>query len=103
MNPEIKAQWLEALRSGKYKQGRGMLRTPENSFCCLGVLCDVVDPNKWKEIYLGEWVYGDRNEVAFLPNEIKRLAGIDDTVTLINMNDGKASFKKIADYIENNL
>lgn len=41
MKPQIKKQWVEALRSGKYKQGRLSLRTSENEYCCLGVLCDL--------------------------------------------------------------
>ncbi len=41
MNKEIKARWVEALRSGNYEQGRYNLRH-QNQFCCLGVLCDVV-------------------------------------------------------------
>ena len=35
-------EWVAALRSGKYKQGRKQLFSPMNdSYCCLGVLCDV--------------------------------------------------------------
>ena len=44
MNPTIKAQWLEALRSGEYKQGREYLRQSNKDtvlYCCLGVLCDL--------------------------------------------------------------
>ena len=41
MNKEIKARWVEALRSGNYEQGRYNLRR-DDQFCCLGVLCDVV-------------------------------------------------------------
>jgi hypothetical protein len=40
MNPAIKTQWVAALRSGEYQQGRNFLRTDEG-FCCLGVLCDL--------------------------------------------------------------
>ena len=46
MNPEIKAKWVAALRSGQYQQGKGYLKrwdadalTP--SHCCLGVLCEI--------------------------------------------------------------
>jgi len=46
----IKDEWLAALRSGKYEQGRYRLRT-ENQYCCLGVLCDIL-----KEKVDGEWV-----------------------------------------------
>lgn len=38
--------WLDALRSGQYPQGRGQLKAP-NGFCCLGVLADRLDPNGW--------------------------------------------------------
>lgn len=41
MNPEVKAKWVAALRSGKYDQGRGQLRSPDGYFCCLGVLCEL--------------------------------------------------------------
>jgi hypothetical protein len=43
VNPEVKAKWLAALRSGEYRQGKHALNTggPEGQFCCLGVLCEV--------------------------------------------------------------
>lgn len=34
--------WVPALRSGKYKQGRGQLRSANDEFCCLGVACDLL-------------------------------------------------------------
>lgn len=44
MNKEIKAQWIAALRSGKYSQGFKRLRTETPAgpkYCCLGVLCEL--------------------------------------------------------------
>lgn len=44
MKADIKQRWIEALRSGKYKQGRSALRYPGpegDEFCCLGVLCEL--------------------------------------------------------------
>lgn len=44
LKPEIKAQWLTALRSGEYAQGQGKLTTigqEGRRDCCLGVLCDL--------------------------------------------------------------
>jgi len=40
MKLEVKKLWIEALRSGKYEQGRGALNK-DGKFCCLGVLCDL--------------------------------------------------------------
>lgn len=44
MDPDVKAKWVEALRSGEYKQGKGVLEQ-EGKFCCLGVLCDLAVKN----------------------------------------------------------
>lgn len=45
MKEDIKNRWVEALRSGKYKQGQNVLHQSyegqNDSFCCLGVLCDL--------------------------------------------------------------
>lgn len=49
MNKGIKTRWLKVLRSGVYKQAKGMLRKQykplggkvETGYCCLGVLTDM--------------------------------------------------------------
>lgn len=48
INKENIRKWVEALRSGKYKQGTGALKTVENGMewhCCLGVACEVAIKN----------------------------------------------------------
>lgn len=43
--------WITALRSGVYIQGKGMLRSTDG-FCCLGVACDILKDGlnlKWAE------------------------------------------------------
>ena len=45
MNQEYKTKWLEALRSGEYKQGMAYL-CRDNKFCCLGVLYDIATKNE---------------------------------------------------------
>lgn len=59
MNPEVKSKWVAALRSGQYKQGQGRLRSPQDGFCCLGVLCDLAVKEK-----VAEWRYTDPNPEA---------------------------------------
>lgn len=34
-------EWVAALKSGKYIQGKGYLRSGDNKYCCLGVACDI--------------------------------------------------------------
>jgi hypothetical protein len=96
MDKDIKAKWLEALRSGRYRQGEGALRV-DDKFCCLGVLCDLIAP--------GEWMGGvfRANEV-FLPESLNSTLGIgEQDLELAEMNDSGKSFAEIADYIEQNL
>lgn len=50
LRPDIKAQWLQALRSGDYEKGFNVLKAVTRDsldgsvsveYCCLGVLCDL--------------------------------------------------------------
>lgn len=44
MNKQVLNLWVNALRSGEYEQGQGALFY-ENTYCCLGVLCDLAIKN----------------------------------------------------------
>jgi len=68
MNPEVKTLWVEALRSGEYQQGKLLLKPTKNTFCCLGVLCDLavkanVENISWgeSEEHNGHGIYHDNN------------------------------------------
>lgn len=41
LSREDAAEWLAALRSGKYKQTTHVLKKGDDHFCCLGVACDL--------------------------------------------------------------
>ena len=44
MDKQWKEDWVEALRSGEFKQGDSCLEDPKTgAHCCLGVLCDIAD------------------------------------------------------------
>jgi hypothetical protein len=106
MREDVKAKWLEALRSGEYKQGREALRTVDNAYCCLGVLCDIVGV-EWTFGARGAYGhYGDTQKVAHPDKRVYEACGLDDSHegTLVEMNDdaGK-TFAEIADWIEVNL
>lgn len=118
MDPTFKQLWLEALRSGKYKQGQGRLRDRNSRFCCLGVLSDVVCPIAWRNDIItwpdndGYYLWSDplapencQNASHDLSPELCLELGLtsDQTDTLIEMNDEGCSFAEIADYIQENL
>ena len=98
MTPEFKAKWVAALRSGKYKQGRGALRKGD-TFCCLGVACDLIDKDGWEDGTFGMGWNGTGCESTDLP-----FINSDEAISLSELNDKeRLSFKEIADYIEHNL
>jgi hypothetical protein len=113
MNPEIKKKWLEGLRNKKYKQGQGALcRAAVGSgileYCCLGVLCDVIDSRKWQidpRTGLREYVYNTSRVSSSLPCMLSRDIGLrnSEEFQLIEMNDQEFSFEEIAKWIEENL
>jgi len=46
MNTNIAKMWIDALRSGEYKQGKFVLHNvTKDTWCCLGVLCDLYQKN----------------------------------------------------------
>ena len=126
MNSEVKAKWLEALRSEEYKQTRYTLRSPNDGFCCLGVLCDIYT----KEVG-GSWAWDEiQNPDAYslevedqlatveLPDCVVEWAGLEvrspevaNTFregevafsALASLNDDGKDFKFIADLIDRDL
>lgn len=82
-------RWIDDLRSGKYKQGVGRLRSKNQYgeyFCCLGVL---------KETQ-GKPEHSEHRNQLLSPKIISR----ETQDTLAKMNDAGKSFLEIADHIE---
>lgn len=131
MNQEIKAKWIEALRSGKYSQGIGAMKTSHDTpnHCCLGVLCELhleMNPglSKWEidRDLTGSkfmlYTVGVMSTKAFPQPIVYGWAGFEpeDTdncapyvsyngklQTLSNLNDNGVSFEQIADLIDTQL
>ncbi|MBR1122147.1 hypothetical protein JQ628_11530 [Bradyrhizobium lablabi] len=110
MDAELKAKWVEALRSGRYEQDSGSLISRvgrRSSFCCLGVLCDT-QGTQWGEIGDAGLLDGievrDAGRSYLSPFALARF-GLDESQQqkLAGMNDAGRSFDEIADYIEANL
>jgi hypothetical protein len=132
MIKEKAMELVAALRSGKYKQTGSRLRlrrlSPNgDSFCCLGVACDLVNaPYKMDGIryrysrYLPTMMgTNDDYTESFLPESVQKQYGFSSFVgerkdrqdvriaggvysSLAVANDDGVPFSDIADYIEQN-
>lgn len=122
MNEQIKAQWVAALRSGDYPQRGGRLRR-DDSFCCLGVLCDLAEKagaagrtdvdNMSSTYWTGQ---GADANAAELPTGVAAWAGLTGVhatnplvclrgayAQLSELNDGGTPFATLATVIEEQL
>lgn len=116
MLKKYKKRWLEALRGDEYKQGKGKLKMTngEAKFCCLGVLCDIVQEDMgiaWTE---HKGAYPDSptlhlfdGGMHYLPYQVSQYVGIDQTLYPINklasLNDEGETFEFIANVIEKEM
>lgn len=99
-------KWVAALRSGEYKQAKQYLRRG-NSYCCLGVLCDLYAKDR-----LVQWngnTFDNRDQD--LSSNVCAWVGLRDRdgaymtksgveISLTNRNDTGNTFSEIADIIE---
>jgi hypothetical protein len=118
MNQEIKQKWIEALKSDEYRQGKLALKNYDDTFCCLGVLCDLYIKEKglkWTAPIEGSQGYytlcteTDRAR-THLPDEVVTWADMDSRYgsyvegsSLMADNDNGKSFLEIANIIRENF
>lgn len=122
---EFALKWLEALRSGEYKQGERFLANKgvQTTFCCLGVagrICGYSVEQLNSTHFFKSELFGK------VPNEIVGSSENELSLTLSRLNDGiildinsesdynfrvdykkgeplKLNFNQIADFIEDNV
>jgi len=117
MKKAEKTKWVAALRSGKYKQGKGALRHSDNTYCCLGVAVSAItnrDPRNGQP-YIKDGRFG-------LSHQLQRALGcVNDGNTERQLDiklrfeqagfkvppktnaRGRSSFKQIANWLDKNL
>ncbi len=119
MNREIQAEWLSELQSGRYKKGIGRLKTVNNEFCCLGVLCDMYAKKhnkKWMSSGTPPSLNSEKTEIELFegesnypPTAVLVWAGIADgdsdagygvSFTLATVNDESETFNPVIEVIK---
>ena len=121
MNARVKKMWVEALRSGEYKQGEHTLKNDKGEFCCLGVLCDLYAKEKklknpWREVpYRSSHSFSTSINRGVPPIYVASWAGLYEENPSIQETDGhihalstyndlrNKNFEEIALLIEKNL
>jgi hypothetical protein len=124
-----KDTWVDALRSGNYTQTQDTLcrvgdgPDGENTYCCLGVLLELipaVTSNKIEDAdnegkMILEYTYDNTGvpNCGRLPEAVTNIVELnlklgvvgddDEEQILIGMNDDGSTFDEIADYIEDEL
>lgn len=102
MEKEWKERWVIALRSDKFKQGSGCLYDEHNNtFCCLGVLREIVEPNVLYGSYRDQTE--EKENTVQLDNKHAKGLTLMEASILGGMNDEGKTFPEIADYIEQNI
>lgn len=93
--------WVEALRSGNFRQGRGYMRIEHEyssaSYCCLGVAMEVAYANGCPRNAYANW-----GKTSLMPEEVRDwYGGFPNTYAeeLATMNDAGLSFREIANRI----
>lgn len=114
MNAELKQKWLDALRSGRYSQGKEVLKkvsyVGHAQHCCLGVLCEVVplvQEVRMANKALGFELSGSGEaDNKYLTPSILAYVGLTDSQQkeLAAMNDDEGLlFDEIAAWVEKNV
>lgn len=115
MKSEVKKQWVDALRSGRFAQGVGCLNHADK-YCCLGVLSELAHlaGAVAKDIDAGGLArYGESRQGLTLPMEVRDWAGLQDASPYVKrhgadkcltaLNDEGWRFADIATLIEGQL
>ena len=107
MKEALKKKWVEALRSGEFRQGKGKLRITDR-YCCLGVLLEIDGSVAYSKKH-GWHFRGSGERVAewnsYFTSEYRRALNITLSTEriLARMNDDGTPFDEIANYLETHM
>lgn len=119
INPDVKAKWVAALRSGQHIPGKRALKVGKR-YDVIGVLCDISGLGTWEKtpLYAHDYYVVPPDRFAFVPTGGTMLKWLDwdtdhfnppvryknQTYFLTELNDEKGlTFQELAAIIEEQL
>jgi hypothetical protein len=107
IDPEFKEKWLAKLQDGSYDKGMNQLRNADDTYCCLGVACDILDPDGWnkgrEDTATYYWMHG--RDITFMPTSLSKSIGLElaEQADLVELNDLNETWGLVIEYIRENL
>jgi hypothetical protein len=108
MRKEVRDYWLIGIKSNTYKKGKSFLRTPEDTYCFLGILADlsVIYGGVTRTLDKTSYLYDGYRES--LPPKTVEWAGLKNTngytpyigKSFTMMNDQDVSWSTMQKYVE---
>ena len=103
---ENRENLIKALESGDYKKGRTLLRTVDDEYCCLGVMCEVIGMKSELNLEETTWMYQGLSSAA--PKKVMQEFGlysefgdtIDNKESLVNINDENDTFQPVIEALK---
>ena len=93
-------EWIAALRSGKYTQGRGFL-CRDGRHCVIGVACDLLKDRMSVQIIDGVTYYDSFSRTA--PATVIKALGTEHLDNIMSLNDAGSTFEEIANLVEQRI
>lgn len=102
VNTAVIEEWVEALESGEYEQGRAALRVPgrfagnADRYCCLGVLCEIAVKHGVTTRTSNDSGYWDSTLEGYvnnvLPTDVVAWAGVGSMDPIIDTHQHGAAY-----------
>ena len=91
--------FVEALESGKYRQGVSRLKREDDCHCVLGVACDLSQLGEWVPDHIGRPVYvvGNHNADISLPESVRKYYRFVDSAGRATDHNSETSLMSLND------
>lgn len=101
-NRERIQMWVDALRSGKYKQGTRILKDAYGNYCCLGVACEISGLGRWETGlgYVVPYGLGEDYSMSFMPKPVGEWYGLGTRDVFLHIGGGECEYVTVLNDVD---